>query len=244
MARKSKRPRKNSPLNFPGAFGLFKPSKELVLKNAWIFGPLYATPLIFGIHSWIWTPANVNGHSWQHSYSLNWPGGPLPTYDSSIFIGFSIFWLIFVLVAGTLASVMSQAAQLDAVEGKPLDFQILWQTVKKVGLRLFGLYIATGIVVILGLFLLIVPGLIFIRRYFLAPYIMIEKQIGIREAMDQSAELSKRNTGSVWGVIGVMVLISMIAIVPFIGGLVAFILGSLYSVAPALRYQQLKRLAV
>jgi hypothetical protein len=240
MARTSKRARKSSPLNLPGAFELFTPSKELVLKNIWIFGPLYAIPLIFGIHDWIWTPANGNG---SHTYSLNWPGGPLPTYDSSIFIGFSVFWLLFVVITGTIASIMSQAAQLDAVEGKRLDFQILWRTVKEAGLRLFGLYIVMGVVIIVGLFLLIVPGLIFIRRYFLAPYAMLDKKVGIRESMEASAALTKLNTGSVWGVVGVMVLISLIAIVPIIGGLVAFAVGCLYSVAPAIRYHQLKKLA-
>jgi hypothetical protein len=61
--------------------------------------------------------------------------------------------------------------------------------------------------------------------------------------MDQSAALSKANTGAIWGVIGVMFLIGLANIVPIIGGLIAFIFGALYSVAPALRYQQLKKLA-
>jgi len=243
MARTSKRARKSSPLTLPGAFELFSPSKEIILKNIWIFGPLYAIPLIFGIHDWIWTPANGNSFIDSHSHSFSLPGGPLPTYDSSIFIGFSIFWLLFVVIAGTVASIMSQAAQLDAVEGKRLDFQILWQSVKQLGVRLFGLYIVMAVVIIIGLFLLIIPGVIFIRRYFLAPYVMLDKKVGIRESMETSAALSKRNTGSVWGVIGVMLLISLIGIIPIIGGLISFAIGCLYSVAPALRYQQLKKLA-
>jgi hypothetical protein len=72
---------------------------------------------------------------------------------------------------------------------------------------------------------------------------MIDKNLSIGDALNKSAELSKRNTGAVWGLFGVMLLIGLIGIVPFIGGLVSFVLGSLYSVAPALRYQQLKQLA-
>jgi hypothetical protein len=246
MARTSKRARKSSPLHLPGAFDLFTPSKELVLKNIWIFGPLYAVPFIFWIHSWIWSPLpNQPVHWWQHSrgFSSGWPGGPLPTYGTFLVVGFSILWFVIIGALGTIAQIMSQAAQLEAAEGRHLDFHNLWAVVKDRGWRMFGLYIVTGLIVLVGLILLIIPGLIMIRRYFLAPYVMLDKNVGIREALDRSAELSKVNTGSIWGILGVMLLIGMVNIIPILGGLVSFALGSLYSVAPALRYEQLKKLA-
>lgn len=147
------------------------------------------------------------------------------------------------MASGTIVQIMSQAAQLDAVENKPLDFQHLWQVVKKMGWRLLGLYIVIAAYVIVGLILLIVPGLIMIRRYFLAPYVMIEKNCSITEAMEHSAVMSKPYSGAIWGIVGVMILIGLAGIIPLIGSLVAFVFGSLYSVAPALRYQQLKKLA-
>ena len=245
MARTSNRPRSGSPLHLPGAFELWQPSKDLVLKNIWIFGPLYALPLIFGIHQWIWSPGpNQASHWWNHtsSFGSGWPGSPLPSFDTSIFIGFSLLWLIFVLVAGTIASVMTQAAQLDAIEHKPLDFQDLWKVVKELGLRMLGLYLVMGVLIGIGLLLLIVPGLILARRYFLAPYVMLEKKCSIREALDGSAALTGKNPGSIWGIFGVMFIISLIGAVPLIGGLASFIAGALYSIAPALRYQQLKKI--
>jgi hypothetical protein len=247
MARTSKRARKSSPLNVPGAFELFTPSKELVLKNIWIFGPLYAVPLIFGIHDWIWSPGPGQPlpHWWNHAYGFGAgaPGSPLPTYNFSIFVGFSIFWLLFVLILGTIASVMGQAAQLDAVEGRNLDFQDLWKTCRQIGLRMFGLYLITGLIVVVGFILFIIPGIILARRYFLAPYIMLDKKTGIRESLERSAALSKLNTGSIYGIFGVLVVIALIGIIPFIGGIIAFGVGALYSIAPALRYQQLKKLS-
>jgi hypothetical protein len=144
---------------------------------------------------------------------------------------------------GTVAQIMSQAAQLDAVEDKHLDFQNLWQVVKKMGWRLLGLYILMAIIIGVGFVLLFIPGLFMIRRYILAPYVMIDKNAGIRESLSQSAALSLKNTSAVWGIIGVMFLIGLVNIIPYFGGLAAFVLGSLYSVAPALRYQQLKKLA-
>jgi hypothetical protein len=244
MARTSRRARRTSPLNLPSAFDLFAPSKEIVLKNIWIFGPLYAVPFIFWIHSWIWSPLpNQKVHFWQHdSFSSAWPGGPIPTYTTFTLVGFSLLWLLIILIVGTIAQIMAQAAQLEGAQARPLDFQNLWQVVKDIGWRLFGLYIVIGIVVLVGLVLLVIPGLIMIRRYFMAPYVMIDRRVGIRQALDQSAELSKINTGSVWGVIGVMFLIGLVNIIPIIGGLASFLLGSLYSVAPAIRYIQLKNI--
>jgi hypothetical protein len=246
MARTSRRPRRTSAFHLPSAFDLFTPSKEIVLKNIWIFGPLYAVPLIFYIHSWIWSPLPNQHVGWWHhgdSFSPAWPGASLPAYATFLLVGFSILWFVITAAVGTIAQIMAQAAQLEAAEDKPLDFQNLWQYVKVLGWRLLGLYIVIGLAVVIGLILLIVPGLIMIRRYYLAPYVMLDKKLGIREAMDRSAAISKANTGAVWGVLGVMFLIGLINIVPIIGGLASFAVGALYSVAPALRYQQLKRLA-
>jgi hypothetical protein len=246
MARTSKRARRTSSFYLPNAFDLFSPSKQLVLSKIWIFGPLYAVPLIFYIHSWLWAPLpNHQVSWWRHAdgFSSAWPGGALPSYITFLTIGFSILWLLIIGVIGTIAQIMSQKAQLEASDDRDFDFSHLWAAVKKFGWRMLGLYIVTGIIIVAGLFLLILPGLIFIRRYFLAPYVMLDKNTGIRESLDKSADLTKLNTGSVWGVIGVMILIGLLNIVPIIGGLAAFVFGCLYSVAPALRYQQLKKLA-
>jgi hypothetical protein len=71
---------------------------------------------------------------------------------------------------------------------------------------------------------------------------MLDKNCGIREAMDRSAAISKPHSGYVWGIIGVGILIGFIGVIPLVGSLIAFIGGMLYSVAPALRYQELKKL--
>jgi hypothetical protein len=238
MVRTSRRPRRSSPLHLPSAFDLFTPSKEIVLKNIWIFGPLYAVPFIFWIHSWIWSP--IPGESVRHwwynadGFSSGWPGSSLPAYETFILVGFSILWFLIISVIGTVGQIMSQAAQLKAAEGERLDFVDLWKVVKELGWRLVGLYIVSTLAIVFSLF-------IFARRYWLAPYVMLDKKTDIKESMRLSAEISGRNPGSVWGLIGVLFLIGFVNIIPIIGGLASFIFGSLYSVAPALRYQQLKK---
>jgi uncharacterized membrane protein len=107
---------------------------------------------------------------------------------------------------------------------------------------MFGLYLLMGLYIFVGLILFIIPGLIMLRRYFLAPYVMLDTRCGITEAMERSAELSKPYSGYIWGMIGVMFLISLFNVVEGIGWMAAFVLGMLYSVAPALRYQELKEI--
>jgi hypothetical protein len=246
MAKTSKRARRTSTFYLPGAFDLFTTSKDIVLKNIWIFGPLYAVPLIFWIHSWIWSPLPTQKTHWWYNadgFSSGWPGGPVPTYFTFLVIGFSIFWALLIIGVGTIAQIMAQEAQLEGAEHKTIDFNNLWKFTKELGWRMLGLYILVGLVVLVGFILLIIPGLIMIRRYLLAPYVMLDKKVGISEAMSQSAELSKLNSGAIWGIIGVMFLIGLLNVIPIIGGLTSFIVGSLYSVAPALRYTQLKKLA-
>lgn len=245
MAKTSKRARRTSQYYLPGAFDLFKPSKELVLKNIWIFGPLYAIPLVFYIHSWMWSPLPSESVGWWHradGFSSGWPASPWPSYLTFLAVGLSVLWFLVIIFIGTVAQIMSQKAQLEASRDNSFDFSHLWQNVKELGWRMLGLYIVMSVIILIGFALLIIPGLILLRRYFLAPYVMLDKKLGIREALDSSAALSKKNTGAIWGVIGVMFLIGLANIIPIIGGLAAFGLGCLYSVAPALRYQQLKKL--
>ena len=203
-------------------------------------------PFIFWIHSWIWspTPGQATHHWWRGAanFGSSSPGGPLATYPTGILVGFSILWFILIMVGGTLVQIMSQAAQLDASEDRPLTFEKLWSQARPIFWRMLGLYIVTALIVAVGFVLLIIPGVILLRRYFLAPYILLEKNVGVFEAMRQSAALSQTNPSSIYRVIGVMFLIGLLNIVPIIGGLAAFAVGSLYSIAPALRYQQLKQI--
>jgi hypothetical protein len=244
MARTSRRSRRNSPLNLPGAFELFTPSKEIVLKNIWIFGPLYAVPVIFGLHSWIWTPSN-SVTPWYLQSSWAGPGfssAAFPVYADYLLVGVSLVWGIFVLATGFIVQIMAQKAQLDGTQGHTLNFSNIWAAVKQMGWRLIGLYILVGLYVLVGLILFIVPGIIMIRRYSLAPYVMLDKHTGIRESMDMSAAMTKPHSGAIYRVYGIMVLIGLIALIPYVGWLVSFILGMLYSVALALRYQQFKKI--
>ncbi len=239
-----RRPRRSSPFNVESPFKLFGKSKKLIQKYIWIFGPLYFISLIFSFHAWAWTPAigSDNGHWWT---TYSWVGSgfsstTVPTFLWYGFAGFSLIWFVFVVAAGIAAQIMSQKAQLEVSEGKSPSFDKLWVTFKELGWRMTGLYLVMALYITVGFILLIIPGLIMLRRYFLAPYVMLEQKCSIKEAMERSAAMSHPVPKAIWGVIGVMILIGLLNAIPYLGWMIAFAVGSFYSIAPALRYQELK----
>lgn len=222
------------------AFELFGKSKEIVQRNLSSFVILNLLPAATMLGS-----AIATSRSTERTNDLGNFGSlsGLPTYAIASLAGFGIAIFILVIIVGAIIRAMLYGLQLEGAKGKTPDISALWEIGKKYWLRLFGLGILVGLAILGGLILLIVPGFIMIRRYFLAPYILVDKDTTIMDAMRQSAALSKPYSGSIWGVIGVSVLVSLPGIIPIIGSFISLVLGVLYSVAPALRYEELKELA-
>lgn len=148
----------------------------------------------------------------------------------------------FVLIGGLLnlfAFAPLYYLNTQAAKGKTLSvaqtlqgFRFFW--------RLLGLSILTSLIIILGFIAFIVPGIIMLRRYLLAPYFLIDQDLGIRQAMALSAERSKKYSGAIYGIVGVMFVLSLPGIVPLYGTIVSYILQFLYIAAPAARYFEIK----
>src|SRR5581483_2653917 len=225
------RPRISSPLRLTPAFQLFKPSKDLVLKHIWIFGPLYAVFVFFSIHSWLWSPTGPGvKHHWWQSTGVSIPWGPDPVSIDYAFVGFTVFWFLFTIIVGTIVQIMSQKAQLEAAEGKNPAFDKLWGTVKEMWLKMIGLYIVVTAVIIIGFFLIIIPGIFMVKRYFMSTYVMLDhKNLSIRQAMDKSAAMSP-STDAIWGVVLVGILFGIISVIPVVGWLIGGVLSIIYSV--------------
>jgi uncharacterized membrane protein len=135
-------------------------------------------------------------------------------------------------------------AQLRILKGEPVTFSEAARQGFSFFWRLVGLYILTGLIVLGGLLLLIVPGLIFIRRYCLAPYYLIDQNLSIREALRRSAASTKPVSGFIWGVLLVDLLIGLaggiVSSMTFVGVILGTILTFFYSFALPLRYLELE----
>jgi len=80
----------------------------------------------------------------------------------------------------------------------------------------------TKILIAIGIFLLIIPGLIFIARYFFVEILILDKNIGVREAMKLNKQMvSKR------GLWNYVILNTVLVIILNLAGLLSFGIGYL-----------------
>lgn len=222
------------------AFDLFDMSSEAVQRNLNSFAILNLLPAATTLGSYIFKVRHIDKA--DSVPSLGAFSG-LPTYAIARYAGAGMAIFIIIIIASLIVRTMLYGLQLEAAKGKTPDMSLLWELGKKYWIRLIGLSIVIAVYILGGLILLIIPGVIMFRRYFLAPFVMIDKDTSISESMRISAELSNPNPGAIWGIIGVSILISLPGFIPVIGWIVSLALGVLYSVAPALRYEELKKLA-
>ena len=131
---------------------------------------------------------------------------------------------------------------LRVSSGKKVELGDIWEEFKQKGFRLFLLEIALGILILVGLVLLIIPGIILFWRLFLAPFILLDKNTGVEEALRQSWRSTKGFAWPIYAVLLFGILLSLSGIIPFIGAIVSFVLGVAYACAPALRYWELKKI--
>ena len=220
------------------AFDLFPKSARIVQGNIGTFAILYIIPLLSGLGS-LRTDSNIDEQSFRN-FANNFSG--LPGYGTGALIGLGIVLFVIILAVYLIVNAMKYSLELKSAQGKKLKLEQLWPYAKKYWLRLVGLFILMGLYIIIGFILLIIPGFIAIRRYMLAPYVLIDKDMSIPDAMRESARISKPYSGSIYSILGVMILISVPSIFPVFGWIITFVLTILYSVAPALRYEELKKL--
>ncbi len=222
------------------AWELYGKSAELVRNNLSVFGLLYIVPIVysllgaFGGHNssvhgtWGWNTQTPGGLSW-----ITWIG-----------IG-GIVFLLFTLVI-LIVTMLTQAAALQAAQTKTASLNTALASIKRVFWRLLGVYILSGIIIVIGFILLIVPGVIMLRRYYLAPYVMLDQKLGVWDAMERSAAMSKPYSGSIYRIIGLSILLALPGGMfsafglPLVGSLISLVLAFFFIVVPPLRYEELK----
>lgn len=212
----------------PSAFDLFTPSVNVIKNNLVAFLILAAVPLILMLIG-----------QGPHVFKGGADSGFFNTSNSNPFLDLvSTVGLIATLLAAPGIIVL----QLKGVRKQA----ITWSEAFKEGLRhfwrLLGLILMLALILTVSLLLLIVPFFLVLPRVFLSPYFLIDKKLGVMDAIKASNEAYKAHKGS-WGVIGVYVLLNLAGIIPVIGNVAANILSFLYGPAPAIRYEQIRLLS-
>lgn len=242
MARTSTRPRNMSPVNLTGAFELFGKSYAVVKKNFEIFLLLFAIPGLFALWDTFgrYVDNETNG-GWDRVLT-NAAFGPQTTDDFYGNAG-GIMFLLFIPYA--ITALMVPILTLRSAEGHKPTFRSLWNEFvdRWLWLKLLGSLIVIGLAIVVGLLLLIVPGVIMLWRLYFTQFILIDQKVGIEEALRRSWRMTKPYAWPIYSIVLVTLLLSLTNLVPIFGGLIAFGLTTAYSVAAALRYHEIKKLS-
>lgn len=222
------------------AFDLLGKSYEIVKKNWQVF----AVVNILAILSAVLKALDLDKDSrtnWAMGGSWNASSGT----ELGTVLGLGLAILLVLGVVGLFLYTMSISLHVKASAGKTPDVNELFEDGKKYFFPVVGTAIVSGLIVLGGLILLIVPGIIAIGRLAMAPYHVVDKNLGIVDALKASNKQAIGRMGLVYGAIGVIILISIIAslldVIPVIGPLVGVGVTIAYSLVLALRYQQLKK---
>lgn len=125
---------------------------------------------------------------------------------------------ILVLVMSLILSILAEAAILGSLLAfgkKKFDFNKSLEIGKKFALPLLAANIVVGLIILLGLIALIIPGVILAFRYLLVPAVVVDDGADIRTAMAKSRELMKGKAGSVFFVgFAYMIISIIIGLVP------------------------------
>ncbi|HEX2448687.1 MAG TPA: hypothetical protein VHK26_10980 [Methyloceanibacter sp.] len=134
----------------------------------------------------------------------------------------SILGFVVNLGLGTLISMGATAFYLAAHDNPDAaDLSLLWHP------QPFWKYLGTSILLTLaiaiGLVLLIVPGIIFALMFMFAPFVVIERQLGPIDSMNESNRITR---GHKWQLLGFSLLLVLINLL----GVLALVVGLLVSI--------------
>lgn len=233
----------NARVHLTSAIDLFGKSYVLVRKNLNTYAFVYAVPAAIVIAGVIQLVANNQSHGWDWGQAFNSSFlGPNLGTDSSLQTASAVFSIV-LLLAAIISYFLAIALNLRVAEGKKPTFGSIWDDVMQnwLWLRLLGLGIITALVLIAGFVLLIIPGIILLWRLFLAPYILIDKNADIMTALSDSWNMTKGYGWPVYSILLFSFVLALPGVIPIVGSLVSFVLGVAYAVAPALRYQEIKK---
>jgi len=164
-------------------------------------------------------------------------GSPWATLVFSL-ISVVVYAALFVL--GIFASLGLVLATLAGSKGEPFGFGDTFRKGRKYFWRFTGLLLSLLIVVGAGLVLFIVPGVLLLRRYFMAPFYLVDQNLGVFEAMNRSAKETSE-TGGVWSLLIAFVVLAAPSLIPGVGWILSLALLVLYSCVPAVRYREIRQ---
>jgi len=136
--------------------------------------------------------------------------------------------------------------QTDSTTNRTMSVRNMYREAILFWPRIIGFGMLFSLLVVGGLLLLIVPGLIIVRRYILAPYCIVEEDLGIRASMQRSAELTANLSRPIASMVAIILGFSIVSggasLLPgdlgFYSSLIVTVLPVFYFYLPALRFRE------
>ena len=199
------------PAAWPGAFGLYRYSKEVVKRNVWTIVGLYLASFVVS-------------------------GFLLGMFDKDR----EHFGLINVLVQliSVIFSTAITVVLLRSIAGKKIAFGESLSEALPYYVNMLITTILLAITAVITLAALVVPFFLVVPRLVLAEYFVIDKNMNPIDALKASWNLTRGNVGKVWGIIGVNILMALL-ILTVIGIPFAIYLLLMYSAAYVVLYAYL-----
>lgn len=134
----------------------------------------------------------------------------------------------------TVASIVTEFA---SVRGEKLSLPQALNRSQPYILPVLGLFLLSTLLIVAGLILFIIPGLYAMFLLVFAAYILIDRNLGVIEAMKESFQFSKQNWKLVLAWLILQAIINIPAsIVPVLGNLLTFALSIAYLCLPVIIY--------
>jgi uncharacterized membrane protein len=169
------------------------------------FAGLLAVTIIYGIIS---GPTAM--FQWQTD-DLSWFIFPFVLFA----IGFGIF------ISGPIGY-STKWVFLKAVRGEPFELKDMFAVFQKNYWNAVAANVVVGLIIGFGIVMLIVPGIIFSIRLAFVPYLVIDREMELTEALNKSWQMTKGYGGQIF-------LMAIISFFVIILGLLALIFGVIIS---------------
>lgn len=228
-------------MHLVGAFELFGQSYQIIKRNFEVFILLFSVGALLAMWETL-------GRYVQDEPSRDWKvflinRGFGSNVDTGVFAAGG--FMLFISILYALAYLLLTIAVLRAAQGQKITIGGLWRELvdRWLWLKLIGAFVLVALALIAGFIALIIPGVILIWRLFFVPFVLIDQKTTIEGAFRRSWRMTRGYAWPIYSVILVTILLSITNVLPIFGPLIAFVLGAIYTVAPALRYQELKKLS-
>lgn len=185
-----------------------------------------------------------------HLFSRSWPRfkenaalliGALAVYAlitgavPELWDGASLLDLIVFLIGGPL-TVGLYWMMLKVQRDEPVEFGDLFAGFSEFG-RALGVYVLYSIAVVIGLVLLVVPGIVLAVGLWPALYLVLDDGLGVTDTLSKAWDMTKGHRWRLFALGVVLFLFTMLGLVALIVGV--FVTGALATLVSAAAYEEL-----